>query len=243
MEVLVEIVDDNWNGHNYDIRGSLMQCEILCESRREDCITIMKRISPLEQQEVVDLSEYVNLIDLNSSADIIQSLSMSQFQSTLQANELDDIYWIDDSTQTKLSPYELNIGDVLLDQVSKYKLDRSTPDPVLHMNDLRHETKTFLGSRARYILNIGLKRTRNGGGSISMLETVGVSDTSCLNHVNNTSFILDILPFARNWSRYQKAIDEFETNAIAQCEPSVKQFLKYRDFSYESTLEATIKYE
>lgn len=239
FQILDDIVDENWNGHNFDIRGSLMQCQILCESSKTDSITVIKRPPSVERPEVTNLADLMDQLEMSSSADVLQSLSKSQFKFTRQENELDDIYWIDEFNQTTL-PYELNIGDVLQSQFKQ--LDKSIPEVKFLMNDLRHETKTFLGSRAKFFLNISLKRTRTGGGSFSMLDTVGVPDTSCLNHVSNTSFILDILPMARHWTRFQKSIDQFENDSLEQGKPSIKQFLKYRDFNYESTLEATINF-
>ena len=43
-DILVEIIDDNWNGHNFDIRGCLMNCQIMCPNRPES-LTVVTRVS------------------------------------------------------------------------------------------------------------------------------------------------------------------------------------------------------
>ncbi|RCK65935.1 Telomere length regulation protein ELG1 [Candida viswanathii] len=219
--VLDEIVDENWNGNAFDIRRCLMTCQALCEPRRGG-ITKITKSEQAAAKEVCDLAEAASILDVGSSANVISSLSKTQLKQTIQPNELDDIYWVDDHSPSSPLPYELNIGDALQTQVDNFDRDNSTPLPKFHINDLRHETKTFLGSRAKYYLHIAIKKTRTGGGSMSMLDTVGVADSSCLNHANNTAFLLDVLPVAREWSRYLKAIDQFERDNVAQGKPSIK---------------------
>ncbi|KAL6452665.1 ELG1 Telomere length regulation protein ELG1 [Candida maltosa Xu316] len=226
-KILDEVVEDNWNGYNYDIRGSLLTCQVICQPKNDGLVHISKKTNPGKTHEsLLEASKY---LELNSASDLIQSRSISQIGQQLQPNEFEDIYWIDDSTNATL-PFELNIGHIL--QSNLEFLDSSIPSPKYFINDLRYETNKFIGSRS---INCTRRTTRNFA-----LDTVGVPDTSILNYINNESLVLDVMPIARSWSRFQKSIDQIESEQLTQGKPSVKSYLKYRDFLYQSTLESTI---
>ncbi|CAX40510.1 telomere length regulation protein, putative [Candida dubliniensis CD36] len=243
-DILDEVVDENWDGHNFDVRGCLMSCQIMCPNR-PDGLTVITRIPEATEKRVLsNINEASHILDINSCSDVIGENSISQLTHTLQVNEFDDIYWIDDCHNHTL-PYELNIGNKLSDKLEEFELDFSVPQQKFIMNDLRYEANKFIGSRMKYCSNGDFRRSTRSGGSSggesnAYLDTTGIPDTSFLNHIANNSFILDLLPMARLWSQYQKDIDQFEKDALDEGKPSIKRFLKYRDFRHKTTLDATI---
>lgn len=240
-DILVEIIDDNWNGHNFDIRGCLMNCQIMCPNRPES-LTVVTRVSDSSTKKALEnINDVSHLLDINSCSDVIGVNSISQLAHTLQLNELDDVYWVDDSRNHTL-PYELNIGKKLNHKLEGFELDFSVPERKFLMNDLRYEANRFIGSRMKYFSNSEFRRsTRSGGGeSNAHLDTIGIPDTSFLNHIANSSFILDLLPMARLWSQFQNNIDQLEKEVLAEGKPSIKRFLRYRDFCHKTTLDATM---
>lgn len=240
-DILGDIVDDMWNGHNYDLRGCLMSCEILCKRKLDSLVAIRKK--PEESARGVSVLQEMALhCELNSCGDVYETCYESQIPQASSDNELFDIYCVDDSAKGCL-PFELNIGSEL-QQLSK--ADQTVPAPKFTFNDLQYECQQFIGSRSKkmtpyYYQKLSKRATRSNSDFTE--PTTGIPETSFIYNISPTPFILDLLPFARTWQVFQTQLDIFETNALKEEKPSVKKFLQYRDFQHKSTIGGTLKIE
>ncbi|KAI5963954.1 hypothetical protein CANMA_003551 [Candida margitis] len=239
--ILEQIVDDMWNGHNYDLRGCLMSCEILCK-KSSDQLVVIRRRGQDGSRIVSDLQEKAQHCELSSCGDVIENCTQSQIPQTSGDNELFDIYCVDDSSSGCL-PYELNIGDELQ---SLSQTDQTLPAAKFTFNDLQFECQNFVGSRSKklptyYYQDFEKRATRSN--SDFAQPTTGIPETSFIYNISPTPFILDLLPFTRVWQAFQTQLDIFETKTLKEEKPSLKKFLQYRDFQHTSTLDATLKLE
>ncbi|RLV89761.1 Telomere length regulation protein ELG1 [Spathaspora sp. JA1] len=222
--VLTEILIENFNGIGYDLRQCLMQCEVLCKVNQSGLIDV-KSVQAATPHQIEDINTMSRMLELNSCADVISSNSISLINHNIQENQFMDIYYIDESTkltQPTLN-FELNIGDDLQQQL---RVNNSLPEHKFTFNDLRYECNRFIASRSKP----RLKQLRN------VPEPTGIPETSCLNSMSYTPYIVDLLPMARIWQSFQICLDHVE----GLKEVSVKEFLNYRDFQYKSTLNSTI---
>ncbi|KAG7663711.1 uncharacterized protein J8A68_002763 [[Candida] subhashii] len=261
-KLLETMVDEN-RGHDgsggYDLRKCLMACEILCKVEHcEDGIVVINESTEIQEakkKNIDSLEALANVLEVQSAVDVINTGSISQIGHEIQPNELADIYYIDDTSRLKQKtlPFELNIGDQLETHIrnSYNNIKTYIPAPKYSRNDLRYECNTFIGSRSkkvpRYIIDFNENRRTLRSSSEPYEsdawtpEPTGIPDTSFLNHIPHTAFILDLLPIARYWERYQKSINKFEKEAIENGRESVKKFLNYRDFQYaKSNLRSTM---
>ncbi|CCG22897.1 hypothetical protein CORT_0D00490 [Candida orthopsilosis Co 90-125] len=239
-DILEQIVDDMWNGHNYDLRGCLMSCEILCKKKSEHLVVVRKRSEECTHV-VKDLQEKAFYCELNSCGDVIESCCESQIPQTSGDNELFDIYCVDDSLGCL--PFELNVGE----ELEKHsKTDQTLPSSKFTFNDLQFECQQFIGSRSKkfpsyYYQDFEKRATRSSSDFVE--PTTGIPETSFIYNISPTSFILDLLPFTRVWQAFQTQLDIFEAKTLEEEKPSLKKFLQYRDFQHKSTLNGTLKLE
>ena len=103
-----------------------MNCQIMCPNRPES-LTVVTRVSDSSTKKrwKTLMTFHIYLISIL----VVMSLgnSISQLAHTLQLNELDDVYWVDDSRNHTL-PYELNIGKKLNHKLEGFELDFSVPE-------------------------------------------------------------------------------------------------------------------
>lgn len=237
-DILEQIVDEMWNGHNYDLRGCLMSCEIMCKKRLDQLVVIRKRADE-NSQVVSDLEEKAFHCELNSCGDVINSCLKSQIPQAAGDNELIDIYCVDDS-QGYL-PFELNIGNEL-QMISKN--NQTLPAPKFTFNDLQFECQQFIGSRSKklpiyYYQDFEKRATRSSSDIVE--PTTGIPETSFIYNISPSPFILDLLPFTRVWQAFQTQLDIYETKTLNEEKLSLKKFLQYRDFQHKSTLNGTLQ--
>ncbi|CAI5756276.1 unnamed protein product [Candida verbasci] len=215
-EILEDIIDENSNGIKSDIRGCINHSEFLCKSKRGKKINKKKR----KVEEISDFHELSNLLNLLSCSDVIEQTRTNQLQE-YSNNELVDIYTVDDLYNLQYD-YEINFGKELRHLIP---VNKSLPSPKFQFNDLKYETLQFIGLRDKIYKKSNRTQT---------LDSVGIPDNSFLNYITITPLVLDLLPYTRYWQTLQNKLNQYEIDNPDK--PSLKEFLNYRDFRYESTL-------
>ncbi|KAI5957337.1 hypothetical protein KGF54_000265 [Candida jiufengensis] len=246
--IIDEIIDENWNGHNYDLRGCLNQCEMLCKiDHLPEQVVKITKIVDMKVDESENLEVQAQQYDLNSASDVISSCSKSQILSDIQDNEFIDLYYIDDISRKKSTQfYEFNCGEEIKSLLNLTITDQ--PQPKFMLTDLMYECQNFIGSRSKkfskfFYQHIDHSRATRSSSDLSNPynePTTGLPETSFLYNISPAPFVLDLLPFTRSWQIFQNEIDKYELQNLKDGNASVKKFLQYRDFQHKSSLIATI---
>ncbi|KAG2735669.1 hypothetical protein G9P44_001883 [Scheffersomyces stipitis] len=263
--ILEEVSSNSFNSKNYDLRRCLNDLQFLCQKEYADNFNGIIQLTKVEKSKshhCLELNQFSSNYDLLSESDIISTNSFSQLNYDIIPNELYDVYVIDDSTKLRAPalPFELDVGNYLQHEVSKSCfVSKYSPELKYSFNQLRTEAVSFIGSRSKKLPKFiqDLQTARRALRSASNLSTpgdspftsfeelssagrtpepTGIPDTSFVNHIGPTSFVLDLLPICRWWSRLQESFDEVDKNALAEGRQSVKTFLRYRDFQYKSRI-------
>ncbi|CUM50245.1 unnamed protein product [Debaryomyces fabryi] len=253
--ILEDILKD-CHSRTYDLRKALMSCQMLCQNysiqiadENTSKINIRKiKYNSLEvPKREYSLDELSANIDLLSVSDVISSNSYSLIEHQPIANELLDIYFIDESTKLKqrTMPHELNIGDFILE--ANFVEERPMVN-VLSFNKIREATTTFISSRSKelpkFVQDLYSARsvrasTRSMTDSTESLtewqrDVTGISDSSICNHLSPLPYTLDLAPFVRQWCRYQDSLDIVEEDTLKKLGVSVKKFIGWRQFQDKS---------
>jgi telomere length regulation protein len=253
--LILELVNSSYNGHNYDLRKCLMECQIICQAYNKPIdgqITYISKIVPELPKKIDDLSTYLDQLDLLSCADIINSNSVSLLNHETIANELYDIYMIDESTQLRQPslPYELNIGKEISKSINEKSLiEIFQPKPIFTFNQLKNSTIEFLSSRSKKLpkfmqdVHPSRRSTRSqtpqDDFSVELFrawtsEVVGTPDNSFMHYLTPTPFVLELLPHAGYWYSYQLFLDRLEEKSSKEGLEFHKPVV-YRDFQKRST--------
>ena len=255
-DLILELVNSSYNGHNYDLRKCLMECQIICQAYNKPVdgqITYISKIIPEPPKQVDDLSLYLDQLDLLSNADIISNNSVSLLNHETVANEFYDIYMIDESTQLRQRPlpYELDIGNEISKSVNERSLiEIFQPKPVFTFNQLKNSTIDFLGSRSKKLpkfMQDAYPSRRSTRSQTPLDETsvelphrswnsdvVGIPDNSFVHYLTSTPFVLELLPHAGYWCSYQLFLDRLEEKSVREGLGFYKPVV-YRDFQNRST--------
>lgn len=241
----------------YDLRRALMFCQMLCQNYSVDITECESKIyikkikynSLDKPKKEYSLDELSDNIDLLSVSDVISSNSYSLIEHQPIANELLDIYFIDESTKLKqrTMPHELNIGDFILESnlVEEQPMNMVNN---LSFNKIRETTTTFISSRSKelpkFVQDLYSARsvrasTRSMTDSNESLsewhrDITGIPDSSICNHLSPLPYILDLAPFVRQWCRYQDSLDIVEEDTLKKLGVSVKKFIGWRQFQDNS---------
>ncbi|KAK6198501.1 uncharacterized protein RJT21DRAFT_382 [Scheffersomyces amazonensis] len=259
-ELIISIMNNSYNGINYDLRKCLMECQFMCEIH-SPCETGIIHISPNDSESIEfnddeDLISIANQIDCASAGDTISSNSFSVFNHRVVDNELPEICDIDETRYLRhpALPTELNIGNHLSTSLnlnlnnsnSNLDLDLSSPTPKFSYNYLRDIVVEFIGSRSKRLpklmqdLQTTRRSLRSRNSPYDDRDTTSpepisrISDTSFLNYITPNSLVVDLLPYCRYLSQFQLILDEKELEQLSQGYSSVKRFLNYRDFQINS---------
>lgn len=264
ISIIQRFVKSSFNGHNYDIRKCLMECQLLCQpyiAKRQGkagIVSISQNI-PSNSKSSMDLATLAENLDILSCSDVLTTNSISLINHSEQMNELVDIDWLDESTlltQPRL-PYELEIGQYLTNCL---KIDeRSIPQDASSLrSNLKDIAVDYIGSRSKKLpkfiqeLQSARRSTRSftstpqpeedsRAASVEALtanwslEITGVPETSFLNHLNPLPLVTELLPHCRQWARFQNALDKIESTTIENGGESIKRFLNFRDFQQDLT--------
>lgn len=248
-KILDDILLESYNGSNYDLRKCLMKCQYLCSVEK-----MQSEIEYNDDQHSIDLydeatslSDLASEFELASISDVIRENSRTQINHEPVQNEFTDISYIDSLAQLHPTtlPYELNIGEEIQ---KKIKRSSSMKLPILTYQIVRDIVTDFISSRAKKLPKLLLemqnipKRQTRSARSLSpdsfsyseIPETTGIMESSFLKFSTNTALITELLPFSRDWLRFQVTLEKFEVQQIENEKPSIKSFLKYRDFHYNS---------
>lgn len=257
-EVINKIIGDCSVGKSIDVRKALMECQFLCPGRNQ--LTSLKMVKMSKEQRNTaapdaSLTEISTYLELLSASDVLSSNSHSSLPHAAQANELIDVYAIDESLLLgqKSLPYELNIGDRLHDHVrsvsvSPYNLSN---DHRTTFNEIRTTVGDFVGSRSKKLPKIlqdiySTRETRSrsvlsssstplGFSQERVPECTGVPEISILNSLSKTPYILELASFARYWAGYQKVLDKMEAASADEFAPSIKRFIGWREFQQSTS--------
>lgn len=243
-DLLEDFINLAFNGHNFDLRKGLMECQMICQSHHSSNIGELVRIDKAAFTEEVqenDLSMIANNLEALSSADVIEHNTFSLINHEELTNEFIDVYFVDESTKLKqpTAIYELNIGDYIYDTIKQTRTtDLDQPKPGFKYNEMKESVLRFVGSRTKkvpkYIQEmLPIQRsTRSQTPIDEELETysvTGIPDTSCLNYLTQNSYVLDLLPFFISWKHYQQFLNnsvlEYSNHGLEYCKP-----VDYRDF-------------
>ncbi|KAI5961866.1 uncharacterized protein KGF55_003837 [Candida pseudojiufengensis] len=242
--IINEIIDNNWNGNNYNLKGCLNQCEMLCkvQNLQQQIIKIEKIKDDEVDKGNDDLLFQAQQFDLNSASDVISSNSKTQIPFKFQKNEFIDLYYIDDLNNFKTLPFEFNCGKELKPLITT----NLSNQPILKfkINDLMYDCQNFIGSRLKKFSKLFYQIDNSRATRSSSIESnnsfeinqhqqqyqQGIPENSFLYNIPPQTLILDLLPFVRNWSSFQIEINKFENESLKLGKASIKKFLKYRDF-------------
>lgn len=250
-EVLDQVLNDSRNRSGYDLRKCLMNIQFICQNffKLSKNLLSMIHIMPAQSKPNTssishDLNEIANTLDTISLADVLQNNSFSLLKPKKQKNELLNTYYIDDSLlmKQKSLPYETNIGTYLTTRL---------PSEGMHsylkksFSEIRDIACTYVGSRSKKLPrltreNISERTLRpkpsdaNNSSLYSFMDISGLPDGSFLTYSTQFAYMVDIMPFIRHWSRYQKSLDRIEQETIEKQNISLKRFIGWREFQDKS---------
>ncbi|CUM63529.1 uncharacterized protein PRCAT00001106001 [Priceomyces carsonii] len=245
--VIREILDESYNGTSYDVRRSLMNCQLLCQSDMEKNDSQVKNLS-FHSAYSVDTSggPYGTLevcadrLECLSEADIISTNTNSSLTHDSYFSELLGTYQISQASMLRepTLEHELNVGDYILDVLN---IGDKEPANKLSFNQTREVCERFIGSRAKklpkYMLDLNFygrvtrsSRSENQIINRSINSSTGIPESSLINNLSQITFIIDLLPFFRNWFSFQILLNQMEQESQSKSGISIKKFLNYRDF-------------
>lgn len=229
---------------SYDLRKALMTCQWVCGRNEHpgkylEVHYFDKRIPEIDNG--MSIKSLSDRLEEFSVSDIISSNTVSSILQDRQVNELLDIYVIHDSlhmTQPTL-PYELNIGNYIQNSIEGSY--HSQHKHGILFNTIRDNVIEFLNSRSKpvpkFLRDVQVLRSQTRSRASAspfeeqIIETQRLPETSVCFSAPNTSFVLDIAPFARLWAQFQKGIIELdEKHANDENMMKIEQFINWRRF-------------
>lgn len=258
-DVVNKIIEDCSTGESIDVRKALMECQFLCNGNRLhdtlNCMKMTKEAKQTASHHTSSLNELSAYLDNLSASDVLSCNSHSSIPHAIQANELIDVYAIDESLllRQKSLPYELNIGDHLHEhvQTGSASCQDITSSRKITFNQIRGTVIDFVGSRSKKLPKIlqdlySARATRShsvlsssstplGISQERVPECTGVPEISILNSLSKTPYILDLTSFARYWAGYQNVLDKIEQRNVDGQTASVKKYIGWREFQQDTS--------
>lgn len=250
-EVLDDVLNNSKNSFGFDLRKSLMNIQFICQNflRLSKNLLSMVHIKPAQSVTnpssiSPNLNDIAKNLDTTSLADVLQNNTFSLFKPKKQKNELLNTYYIDDSLlmKQKSLPHETNIGSYLTARLSPHEVHLCLKKP---FSEIRNIACTYVGSRSKKLPkltreNISERALRpkpsdeNNSSLYAMMGISGLPDCSFLTYSTQFAYMVDIMPFIRHWSRYQKILDKIEEETIEKQNISLKRFIGWREFQDKS---------
>lgn len=228
---------------SYDLRKALMNAQWLCCRTHVPQGKIMELVyePPLSPKLGVtnDLTVFAEQAESLSVSDVIGEGSTSKFLHDSHVNEFLDIYVVHDSMLAKQPlQHELNIGKEL-QEMMRGSIDSEFTCKFTY-NQFRDIVLDFLRSRRkklpRFVQSLQNLRsyTRSRSSSDFIEEEPELQllpDTSTCYSMSPNSFILDLAPFARLWSNFQKVIFSMDMKSMENGQDTnLETFLEWRRF-------------
>lgn len=234
-----------------DLRSCLMECQFICQQYETldeyEFLEIEKHCKIISTANVKSLSELAHEMNIISHGDVIQSNSYSLVHHDQTENEFLDLSILDSSNWLKqfTTGHELNIGNYLVEKDSpNSKSFILFPKPLIEVNfgmkflsnSLRLTIFDFLSSRSKKKYRITRSATPmdyfSSDGLFSFftgLENKNSELELFIYKSGMDAILLELLPYGRRWLYFQRKLNEIDTDN------SVKAFLGYRVFNYESS--------
>lgn len=217
----------------YDLRKALMTCQWLCGAPPDDSTWIQLLYEkPPPTSQPLTLAQLHQRLDLLSIADVLDTNTHLAVHHDIQANELLDIYVVDESTRLKQMrlPHEVDIGAYIA-----HKLGETSEDlePEFTYNSIRLRVANFLASRAKKLprilqdLNAVRAQTRSRSSEFieELPETQGLMDSSICYNIPPQALYTELAPMARYWARLQGALESTSVGGR-----NLLEFLGWRKF-------------
>ena len=243
--IVEAIVSENWKNHN--LRKTIMAAEMLCKIAgtktkflEEDTLEMMAQpistptLTPTPKCELTRISTISKAKTSNLPFGNSDGLREQSILFDLQSVLNHDCHIEVDS----YSPLDF-VNTIQLPTITK---DFEQDDMVIYaaeIDKMHTECLNFIESRTKYPYQ-ERRATRVSTRMGSFEPAAGIPEDSRLYNLSPTSIVLDLLPFTRIWQAFQEQIDKLEEKCSNEGKPSIKAFIRYRDFQYQSNLALTI---
>ncbi|KAI3406977.2 hypothetical protein KGF56_000270 [Candida oxycetoniae] len=157
--IIGQIIDENWNGNNYDLRRSLAACEMMCKVERRGKLIVIKKNKP----DLKNLTSTSTLDSASSSTSATAAATAAAYKDELQAmsirldlksclslvkEEHIDTFWFLPNLNHDNNNYDNNDNNNNNNNDDDND-DDDDPVPKFHFNNVKFEYFNFIESRSR----------------------------------------------------------------------------------------------
>jgi len=216
-KVLEQIIIKN----SRDLRRCISTLQVLCEVEiPKNSLLKISYTHPEQPHLLTDetsLKSLVQDVDRYSIADILDSHSKSLINHDIIENEIliNDPYINEEELRTSPLPFELSLGSELREGLPLYPYDNNKGN----INDIKKLDDEFLKTRLKESKRI----TRNN--TMSMFDFDDNMDAKNIFKLPESTYITEVSPFFRTFSRYEVKIDHYNAAVIREKGQSVNELL------------------